>query len=56
MMSHINSYSRPSLGNRSPFEVFAFMHGQECLNRLLRLTCQMVIAPNLIHLKPELLR
>jgi len=56
MMSHINSYSRPSLGNRSPFEVFAFMYGQECLERLLRLTCQTVIAPDLICLKPDLLR
>lgn len=29
MMSHINSYVRPSLGGRSPFEVFAFLHGQD---------------------------
>ena len=56
MMSHINSYSRPSLGDRTPFEAFAFMYGQECLDRLLRLTCQTVIAPNEVCLTPNLLR
>lgn len=29
MMSRINSYVRASLGDRSPLEVFAFLHGQD---------------------------
>jgi len=56
MMSHINSYARPSLGNRSPFEAFAYIHGQEALEALLRLLCLTVIAPENIVLKPSLLR
>lgn len=31
MMSHINSYARPSLGNRSPYDVFAFQYGEKVL-------------------------
>lgn len=31
MMSHINSYARPKLGNKSPYEVFAFQYGEEIL-------------------------
>ncbi len=31
MMSHINSYRRASLGNKSPYEMFAFMYGEEVL-------------------------
>lgn len=31
MMSHINSYARPSLGNKSPYDVFAFQYGEEIL-------------------------
>lgn len=56
MMSHINSYVRPSLGDRSPFEVFAFLHGQDTLERLLRLVCQSQIPPEQIVLKPSLLK
>lgn len=55
VMSHINSYARPSLGNRSPFEMFAYLHGQTALDTLLRLTCQSVIEPKDITLKPSLL-
>lgn len=56
MMSHINSYSRPSLGDRTPFQAFAFFHGQDCLDRLLRLTCQTIISPSDVCLKPSVLR
>ena len=56
MMSHINSYVRPSLGGRSPFEVFAFLHGQDTLERLLPLVCQSQIPPEQIVLKPSLLK
>ena len=31
---HINSYSRGSLGDRSPYEVFGFLYGTDVLNRL----------------------
>lgn len=31
MMSHINSYARKALGNKSPYEVFAFLYGEELL-------------------------
>ena len=32
MMSHINSYARKNLGNKSPYEVFAFQYGREILD------------------------
>lgn len=32
MMSHINSYSRPNLGNKSPYDVFAFQYGKAILH------------------------
>lgn len=56
MMSHINSYKRPSLGGRSPFEMFAFLFGQEMLDKLLHLTCQTTIQPSDIIIKPYLLK
>lgn len=56
MMSHINSYPRASLGDKSPFEVFTYIHGQDTLDKLLRLVCQTKIDPVNIVLKPSLLR
>lgn len=51
MVSHVNSYSRPSLGDKAPFDLFAFLHGGELLGKLgLRR-----IPPNEIVLRPELL-
>jgi IS30 family transposase len=51
MMSHINSYSREKLGNKSPFEVFGFLHDLSILEILgLR-----KIPANEILLKPSLL-
>ena len=32
MMSHINSYSRKKLGNKSPYEVFEFQYGTKILD------------------------
>ena len=52
MMSHINSYGRPDLGDRSPFEVFSFMFGSDILEKL-RIS---EIPRNEIILKPSLLR
>lgn len=34
MMNHINSYCRPSLGNKSPYEMFEFLYGSELLDLL----------------------
>jgi len=34
MMNHIDSYSRKSLGNKCPYEVFAFLYGEDILKRL----------------------
>ena len=34
MMDHINSYGRESLGNRSPYDMFAFLYGKEVLDLL----------------------
>ena len=34
MMDHINSYKRESLGNRSPYEMFSFLYGDDLLKRL----------------------
>ena len=34
MMSHINSYGRSDLGNKSPFEMFSFLYGNEILSKL----------------------
>lgn len=31
MMDHINSYSRESLGNKCPYDMFAFLYGRELL-------------------------
>lgn len=56
VMSHINSYARPSLGDRSPFEVFRFLHGDDTLQKLLHLVWQTEIEPAKIILKPSLLR
>lgn len=34
MMDHINSYSRESLGNKSPYDMFSFLYGEEMLDLL----------------------
>ncbi len=52
MMSHINSYARKSLGNKSPYEIFAFMYGEELLKKF---GIQFIPADEII-LKPELLK
>ena len=52
MMSHINSYKRKKLNNRSPYETFSFYHGEEILQKL---GCTPVAASD-IMLKPTLLK
>ena len=52
MMNHINSYSRPELGNKPPYAMLAFHYGK----RLLKKLGFERIQPNDIILKPSLLR
>lgn len=51
MMNHINSYKRKDLGGKSPFEMMAFMYGEEVLEKL----HIKQMAPDNVHLKPDLL-
>ena len=55
MMSHINSYSRPALNDKTPYEMFAFLYGQDMLDRLLRLVCLSIVPPDEITLKRSIL-
>ena len=51
VLSHINSYSRPSLGDKTPFDLFAYIYGEGLPAKLgIRR-----IAANGIILKPSLL-
>src|SRR5574344_216255 len=34
MFSHINSTPRESLGNKTPYEIFTFIYGEELVNKL----------------------
>ena len=52
MMNHINSYRRPKLGDKSPFEAFAFHHGTELFEKL----GLAQVEPNCVILKPKLLK
>lgn len=56
VLSHINSYKRPVLGNKSPFEMFSFVYGEALTNKLLHLLCLSIIPSNNIILTPRLLR
>ena len=52
MISHVNSYSREKLNDKAPIDMFAFLFGNNVLDKL-RLR---KILPNEIVLKPSLLR
>jgi IS30 family transposase len=52
MMNHINSYARKTLGNRSPYETFQFLYGEEVLKRL----GAAPILPDEVTLHPTLLK
>lgn len=51
MMNHINSYSRPELGNKPPYAMLSFHYGR----KVLKLFGFEKIEPNDIILKPSLL-
>ena len=52
MMSHINSYSREKLGDKSPFDMFGFIYGEGILEKL----GIFKVPANEILLKPSLLK
>jgi IS30 family transposase len=52
MMNHINSYGRKKLGDKSPYEAFAFIHGERLLNKL---GCRLIPSKD-ITLQPSLLK
>ena len=52
MMSHINSYTRKKLNNRSPHQLFSAIHGEDTLVKL----HQKLIPANEINLTPLLLK
>lgn len=52
MMNHINSYARESLGNKSPYEMFSFLYGQEIPDLL---ECHL-IPPQEVTLSPSIFR
>lgn len=52
MMSHINSYSREKLNDKSPFDTFSFLYGYDILDKL----GISRIPANEIMLKPSLLK
>jgi IS30 family transposase len=52
MMSHINSYSREKLNDKTPYDMFGFLHGYSVLDKL----GYRKIPPNDIILKPSLLK
>lgn len=52
MLSHINSYKRDKLNNRSAYQLFSFIYGESILNKLNVRELQ----PNDIVLSPKLLR
>jgi len=52
MMNHINSYRRKKLGNKTPYEAFAFFYGETALHKL---GCEVVPSNNVI-ITPKLLK
>ena len=52
MMSHINSYSREKLNDKSPFDMFGFIYGYDVLEKL----GIFKVPANEILLKPSLLK
>lgn len=52
MMNHINSYGRPNLADKSPYEVFASLYGEDLLTKL----GAELIPSDKVTLRPSLLR
>lgn len=52
MMNHINSYGRANLGNKTPYEVFASLYGENLLKRM----GVEPISPDKVTLRPSILK
>jgi len=52
MMNHVNSYGRPNLGDKTPYEVFASLYGEDVLRRL----GSSLVPREEVTLKPYLLK
>lgn len=52
MMDHINSYSRPTLNDKTPYAMFEFLYGEKAIEKL----GSTLILANEICLKPSLLK
>lgn len=52
MMDHINSYGRPELGDKCPYEMMEFMYG----SRILHLLGCTRIAPNEVTLNASIFK
>ncbi len=52
IMNHINSYGRPNLGDKTPYEVFASLYGEDCL----RIMGSELIPTDKVTLRPSLLK
>lgn len=52
MMNHINSYGRLNLGDKSPYEVFASLYGEDFLRKI----GADLIPPDKVTLRPSLLK
>ncbi len=51
-MSHVNSYKRKKLNNKSPYSVFSKLYGKDTINKLVIIE----IDPNEVSLSPKLLK
>ncbi|GHV41376.1 hypothetical protein FACS1894187_23070 [Synergistales bacterium] len=51
MMNHINSYGREGLNDRSPYDVFSYLFGEDVLKKL----GVERVSPDSIVLRPSLL-
>ena len=56
VMSHVNSYKRKKLNNKSPYEAMADAYGEEFANNLMKILHYKVIDDKDIILKPKLLK
>lgn len=52
MMNHINSYGRANLGDKSPYQVFASLYGEDVLKKM----GAELIPPDKVTLRPSLLK
>lgn len=53
--SHVNSYARPALGNKTPMEALSFYYGDERASKLLRLLGQTRIPLDQVIMNPSLI-